>query len=141
MAEATTRKTPARKTPQDRKPAQADVDAARQTRFEDIDGHELVKPFSKVRGSDQWRLIAQLRSTGLLNEDEETPKGAERKIDLDGLDAEALADFTEWFAARFAVDEEKFWEKFSGQGAMQSIIEICFAYVGELGKGVSSEDS
>ena len=42
-----------RKSPQDRQPPAAEAVAEAQERFDEVEGHELLRPLSKVKGSDQ----------------------------------------------------------------------------------------
>ena len=73
-----------RKSPQDRQPPTAEVVAEAQERFDEVEGHELLRPLSKVKGSDQTRLMARLQRLGLLDEGEGEPgKGGIADLDLD----------------------------------------------------------
>lgn len=117
--------------PQDRKPAQADVVAEQQANFDEIDGHELLKPFSKVKGSDQLRLLAQLKNLGVLDEDEG------EAVDIDDLDLEKVADLIDYVGERFAVEAEAFDEFTTGAGGYERAMNLAIAYAGELGKGVA----
>lgn len=122
---------PARKTPQDRAPAQADVDAEKQVAFSEVEGHELLTPFSKVKGSDQARLMARLSRLGVTSSDAED-EGAE--VDLADLDLDELADFIDYVSEKFALDSVAFDAFTSGQGGMERAMTLAMAYVGELGK-------
>ena len=46
--------------PQDRK-APAPTNAERELEFSEVEGHELLKPFSQIKSSDQARLMQRLR--------------------------------------------------------------------------------
>lgn len=111
---ATDRKNPPRK-PADHKDPQP--------RFSDVEGHELLKPFSKVKGSDQARLIARLQAMGVLEDSDEVD------IDLD-----QAADLIDWVAERFAPDIEAFDRFTMGAGGMERALNLVTAYAGELGK-------
>ena len=63
-----------RKSPQDRQPPATEVVAEAQERFDEVEGHELLRPLSKVKGSDQTRLMARLQRLGLLDEAGETQR-------------------------------------------------------------------
>ncbi|UEJ82641.1 hypothetical protein Bra3105_17710 [Brachybacterium halotolerans subsp. kimchii] len=121
------------KTPQDHKTSQAAQDAEKQERFEDIDGHELLKPFSKVKGSDQLRLLAQLRGLGIVDDADDTSED----VNIDDLDFEKVADLIDYVSARFAIDPEKFDEFTTGDGGYDRAMQLAVAYAGELGKGQS----
>ena len=110
---ATDRKNPPRK-PADHKDPQP--------RFSDVEGHELLKPFSKVRGSDQARLVARLQAMGVFEDSE----------DVD-LDLNQAADFIDWVAERFAPDVEAFERFTMGPGGLERALNLVVAYAGELG--------
>lgn len=116
--------------PQDHKDTQAVIDAEKQAAFSEIEGHELLKPFTKVKGSDQLRLLAQLKNLGVMGDDD----GSEG-IDIDDLDLEAVADLIDYVAARFAVDVDAFEEFTTGGQGYQRAMNLAIAYAGELGKG------
>lgn len=123
--------TTTRKTPQDRRPAKAELDAAKQLAFEEVEGHELLIPFSKVKGSDQARLMGRLMRMGLVSGDE---GGEAETTNLADLDLEVVADFIDYVAERFAVDLAAFEEFTCGPGGMERALELSMAYAGELGK-------
>ena len=77
-----------RKSPQDRQPPAAEVVAEAKERFDEVEGHELLRPLSKVKGSDQTRLMARLQRMGLLDED----KGDGDEVGFDDLDLDEVAD-------------------------------------------------
>ena len=110
--------------PQDRK-APAPTNAERELEFYEIEGHELLKPFSKIKSSDQARLMQRLRVvTG------DDPEDAD--IDLD-----VFADFIDYLEENDVVDAAG-WQEFSiGPGALQRTMELVMAYVGEMGKGAA----
>ena len=103
--------------PQDRK-APASTNAERELEFSEVEGHELLKPFSQIKSSDQARLMQRLRVvTG------DDPEDA--VIDLD-----AFADFIDYL--------EENWQEFSiGAGALHRTMQLVMAYAGEMGKGVA----
>ena len=111
---ATDRKNPPRK-PADHKDPQP--------RFSDVEGHELLKPFSKVRGSDQARLVARLQAMGVFEDSE----------DVD-LDLNQAADFIDWVAERFAPDVEAFERFTMGPGGLERALNLVVSYAGEQGK-------
>lgn len=113
------------KKPQDHKNSKTQQAADAQERFEEIEGHELLKPISQIKGSDQTRLLAQLQSLGLIGEGD---------ADVDDLDLEAVADLIDYVAEKFAVNTDEF-EKFTmGIGGYQRAMELAIGYAGELGK-------
>lgn len=119
----------ATRTPQDHKPSTTDITEAKQARFDEIEGHELLRPFSKVKGSDQVRLLGRLSRLGLISDDE----GDAGAADLSGLDLEEIADLIDYVAERFAIDQAKFEEFTSGKGGYERAMTLAVAYAGELG--------
>ena len=110
--------------PQDRK-APAPTNAERELEFSEIEGHELLKPFSKVKSSDQARIMQRLR--GAIGED-----GDDTDIDLD-----VFADFIDYLEENYVVDVAG-WQEFSiGAGALHRTMQLVMAYAGEMGKGVA----
>lgn len=115
------------KTPQDHK-------TKKTTRWEEIDGHELLKPFSKVKGSDQVRLMSRLQTLGLIGAAADTDE-----VDaLDSLDLDATADFIDWVAEKFALDIDAFEDFTSGPGGYERALSLAVAYAGLLGESDSS---
>lgn len=125
--------TTARK-PQDRKPAAAEIAEAQKKRFEEIDGHEHIKPFGKIKGSDQLRIIGRIKSLGLGGKDEDDVD--EKDIDLDGF-----ADFIDWIGERFTVDQDAFEAWSSGEGGIGRTMKLAMGLLSELGKGMGSDNS
>ena len=122
-----------RKSPQDRQPPAAEVVAEAQERFDEVEGHELLRPLSKVKGSDQTRLMARLQRLGLLDEGEGEPgKGGIADLDLD-----EVADLIDYISERFALDSAEFDEFTCGEGGFVRALTLVMAYVGEMGKGVA----
>ena len=96
-----------------------------QLEFNEMDGADLLTPFSKVKGSDQARLLGRVQALGIDgNEGDEVD-----------LDLEVLADFIDYVADTFAVDKEKFEDFTSGYGGFERALNLTIAYASELGKG------
>lgn len=122
-----------RKSPQDRQPPAAEVVAEAQERFDEVEGHELLRPLSKVKGSDQTRLMARLQRLGLLDEAEgESGQGGIADLDLD-----EVADLIDYISERFALDSAEFDEFTCGEGGFVRALSLVMAYVGEMGKGAA----
>lgn len=122
-----------RKSPQDRQPPAAEVVAEAQERFDEVEGHELLRPLSKVKGSDQTRLMARLQRMGLLDE----AKGDGDEIGFDDLDLNEVADLIDYISERFALDSAEFDEFTCGEGGFVRALTLVMAYVGEMGKGAA----
>ena len=122
-----------RKSPQDRQPPAAEVVAEAQERFDEVEGHELLRPLSKVKGSDQTRLMARLQRMGLLDE----AKGDGDEIGFDDLDLDEVADLIDYISERFALDSAEFDEFTCGEGGFVRALTLVMAYVGEMGKGAA----
>ena len=122
-----------RKSPQDRQPPAAEVVAEAQERVDEVEGHELLRPLSKVKGSDQTRLMARLQRMGLL--DEAKDDGGE--IGFDDLDLDEVADLIDYISERFALDSAEFDEFTCGEGGFVRALTLVMAYVGEMGKGAA----
>ena len=120
----------ATRTPQDHKTSTTDITEAKQARFDEIEGHDLLRPFSQVKGSDQVRLLGRLSRLGLVSDDQEKDAGA---VGLDGLDLEEIADLIDYVAERFAVDQSEFEKFTSGKGGYERAMTLAVAYAGELG--------
>ena len=122
-----------RKSPQDRQPPAAEVVAEAQERFDEVEGHELLRPLSKVKGSDQTRLMARLQRLGLLDEaGEDAGQGGIADLDLD-----EVADLIDYISERFALDSAEFDEFTCGAGGFERALSLVMAYVGEMGKGAA----
>ena len=122
-----------RKSPQDRQPPAAEVVAEAQERFDEVEGHELLRPLSKVKGSDQTRLMARLQRLGLLDEaGDDTGQGGIADLDLD-----EVADLIDYISERFALDSAEFDEFTCGEGGFVRALTLVMAYVGEMGKGAA----
>ena len=118
------------KKPQDHKPTKAEVTEEKQQDFNEIEGSELLVPFSKVKGSDQARLVNQLKKLGLFSDDED----ADDSVSVDSLDLEAVADLIDYVSERFAVDSAKFDDFTRGSGGMERAVSLAVGFAGELGK-------
>lgn len=122
-----------RKSPQDRQPPAAEVVAEAQERFDEVEGHELLRPLSKVKGSDQTRLMARLQRLGLLDEaGDDAGQGGIADLDLD-----EVADLIDYISERFALDSAEFDEFTCGEGGFVRALSLVMAYVGEMGKGAA----
>lgn len=122
-----------RKSPQDRQPPAAEVVAEAQERFDEVEGHELLRPLSKVKGSDQTRLMARLQRLGLLDEaGDDAGQGGIADLDLD-----EVADLIDYISERFALDSDAFDEFTCGEGGFVRALTLVMAYVGEMGKGAA----
>ena len=124
-----------RKSPQDRQPPAAEVVAEAQERFDEVEGHELLRPLSKVKGSDQTRLMARLQRLGLLDEGE--PEGESSQGGIANLDLDEVADLIDYISERFALDSAEFDEFTCGEGGFVRALTLVMAYVGEMGKGAA----
>ena len=122
-----------RKSPQDRQPPATEVVAEAQERFDEVEGHELLRPLSKVKGSDQTRLMARLKRLGLLDEGD----GEATAIGFDDLDLDQVADLIDYISERFALDSDEFDEFTCGEGGFTRTLSLVMAYVGEMGKGAA----
>ena len=122
-----------RKSPQDRQPPAAEVVAEAQERFDEVEGHELLRPLSQVKGSDQTRLMARLQRLGLLDEaGDDAGQGGIADLDLD-----EVADLIDYISERFALDSAEFDEFTCGEGGFVRALSLVMAYVGEMGKGAA----
>ncbi|PWH05193.1 hypothetical protein DEO23_14020 [Brachybacterium endophyticum] len=117
------------KTPQDHKTTKTAQDAEKQQSFADVEGHKLLEPFSKVKGSDQARLTGRLVRLGLLDE-----SGDSEGVDLESLDFDAVADLIDYVSEHFAIDSAKFDTFTMGPGGMERAMNLAVAYAGEMGK-------
>lgn len=126
-----------RKSPQDRQPPAAEVVAEAQERFDEVEGHELLRPLSKVKGSDQTRLMARLQRLGLLDEGEGEADDEAGKRGIADLDLDEVADLIDYISERFALDSAEFDEFTCGEGGFVRALTLVMAYVGEMGKGAA----
>ncbi len=115
------------KQPQDRRKKGANVLEETAARFEDIEGHELLKPFTQVKGSDQLRLMSQLQKLGI-------PDAESTEVDVNSLDLDKVADLVDWVAERFAVDVAAFEDFTTGKGGFERALTLATSYAGALGE-------
>lgn len=119
---------------QDRKSTKAAVAEEKQQDFSEIEGSELLVPFSKVKGSDQARLVNRLKSLGLFSEDETGGGDEDSSVPIDSLDLEAVADLIDYVSEKFAVNSAKFDDFTRGSGGMERAVNLAVGFAGELGK-------
>lgn len=119
---------------QDRKSTKAAVAEEKQQDFSEIEGSELLVPFSKVKGSDQARLVNRLKSLGLFSEDETGGGEEDSSVPIDSLDLEAVADLIDYVSEKFAVNSAKFDDFTRGSGGMERAVNLAVGFAGELGK-------
>lgn len=131
------------KKPQDHKTTDVEQAAQKQVRFDEVEGHELLKPFSKVKGSDQLRLMGQLKGLGLLNDDDKSEGNPDDAsgLEIDDLNIDKLADLIDYVSEKFALNPDEFDEFTSGKGGYERAINLAIAYAGELGNAEASETS
>lgn len=129
---ATNSTTATTKKPQDRKPTKAAVAEEKQQDFGEVEGSELLISFSKVKGSDQARLVNRLKTLGLFSDD--AAEGDESSVSVDSLDLEAVADLIDYVSEKFAVDSTKFDDFTRGSGGMERAVNLAVGFAGELGK-------
>lgn len=116
--------------PQDHKTTKAAQNGEAQQRFDEVEGHELLKPISQVKGSDQTRLMGRLQTLGLFDSGDKEGEG----VELDTLDLEAVADLIDYVSEKFAVDSAKFDEFTTGPRGYERAMSLAIGYAGELGK-------
>lgn len=121
--------TPQKRAPQDRKRTNKEILEELQQEFSEIEGAEHIVPLGKIKGSDQLRIIGRLKNMGLGD-------GEESDIDMDGF-----ADFIDWIAERYTVDQEKFEDWSGGPGGMTRTMKLAMGLMSELGKGMESVNS
>lgn len=120
------------KKPQDRKPTKAEVSEEKQRDFSEIEGSDLLVPFSKVKGSDQARLVNRLKSLGLFSDDTDSEGGDD--VSFQDLDLEAVADLIDYVSEKFSKDSGKFDDFTRGSGGMERAVNLAVGFAGELGK-------
>ena len=114
--------------PADTAPADAEV-----VDFNDREGAHLLVPFSKVKGSDQLRLLGRLRDLLSTSVNESGEINAD-EVDATALDVDDLADFLDYVGERFSVNVHEF-EKFTmGAGNFSRGLDLVMSYAAELGK-------
>lgn len=117
----TTRKAPAARAPQDRKPK-----AAPKVRPEQIPGWHLLKPFAEIPVWDQ----ADLYNVIMEIEQQHQAGGSVNEMRLIGDISRTLLPF--------AVDEAEFLAFVSGPSAMINAAPLVMAWVEQMGKAVTS---
>lgn len=126
------------KTPQDRKAPQAEINAAKQLNFSEVEGSELLIPFSKLKASDAMRLTGRLLKT--LGDEVLNNNGQINTDDLraavSALDWDQAADFIDFIGERYVADPAG-WEKFNRFDNMNAVLDLVFSYAGEMGKDVN----
>ena len=110
------------------------VEDVKNLKFEDMDGHELLRPLSTVKGSDQARAMNQLSKVrgslqGLEAVDLENPEKALEAVDLD-----KVADLIDYVAEHFALDVEEFEKFTSGEGGMSRAFLLTLTYLSLMGE-------
>lgn len=130
------------KTPQDRKAPAAEIAEARQTRFDELDNAHLLKPFSKLKASDSVRLMNRLKAAIDIGAFASLLEGEEEKHltlaeELEKIDFDGVGDLIEFIDEHYVEDREG-WDAFNTVNNFQEVMQLCMAYVGEMGKGKDS---
>lgn len=126
--------TTSRKTPQDRKPKLAAVEATPIVRPEDTEGFELLKSIDEVPVWDQTPLLSLVNQLmGDAKPGEEVQLDENIAILLMGDIAKAMLPW--------AVDQKAFTKFCSGKGAIERVMNLAMAWTATLGEGESSDDS
>lgn len=107
-------------------------------KFNEVEGHELLRPLKAVKGSDQMRLLGRLKSLGLMSDDDAKPKRGKAAEPTVELDFEKLADLVDYVSDKFAVNPQKFDEFTSGEDGYNRALELVISYATMLGEGKSS---
>ena len=87
--------------------------------FEELDGHELLKPVHKLRASERMRLATRLM--GLIREGE----------DFNLADMDHIADFMEFLEDKGYITDLDGWAKFFDENGMEGAVTLITAYAGE----------
>ena len=130
------------KTPQDHKAPAAEIAEARQLRFDELDNAHLLKPFSKLKASDGVRLINRLKGALDIGAfaniiDGEGEKPLTFSEELEKIDFDGVGDLIEYIDEHYVEDREG-WDAFNTVNNFQEVMQLCMAYVGEMGKGKDS---
>lgn len=96
----------------------------------------LLRPLKTVKGSDQLRLLARLKAMGFFTEEKKT-KGKSKPEELE-IDLDVMADFIDYVAEKFALDQAKFEEFTMGPGGYERALETVVEYASVLGEGNGS---
>lgn len=86
---------------------------------------DLMKDPSAVKGTDQMRLVAQVRKFGLLDADDN---------DIMSLPMDEMADFIDFIAAKFSKDPEAFDKFTSTEDGIQRACDLATTFVLLVGK-------
>lgn len=139
----TTKTTPAKSTrprtakqPQDHQPSAEE----KQAEFEELEGHELLKPITQLKAWEMTRV--QGRMIRVLGEDLdlEDLSDAATSLSANSLDFDALADFMEYIGENYALDQTKFDDFATGEGAQERTQTLVMGYAGAMGKDSRSTD-
>lgn len=109
------------KTPQDRKPSKNQIEEAKNQRFDEIEGHELLRPFSEIDGFTQLDLLEKLKILGLDENDGD-------------LDLSKARPLIEYVVENFALDQNAVVEWSRGPGGAVRLLKLTISYAGEVGK-------
>lgn len=115
--------------PQDHKTKKTTQDEQKQTRFDELPGAELLKPFSELTGADAMRIVGKL--SGVLGADLEDMD--QENVSAIDVDFDAAADLVDYIGERYVVDPEG-WGRFNTAKNMSNVLNLITAYAGELGK-------
>lgn len=96
----------------------------------------LLRPIKTVKGSDQLRLLARLKAMGFFGEEKKT-KGKSKPEELE-IDLDVMADFIDYVAEKFALDQAKFEEFTMGPGGYERALQTVVEYASVLGEGSGS---
>ena len=121
--------------PQAHKAPKAEINAAKQLKFSEVEGSELLIPFSKLKASDAMRLTGRLLKT--LGDEVLDNNGnldtSNLRAAVSALDWDQAADFIDYIGDRYVVDPAG-WEKFNRFDNMNAVLDLVFSYAGEMGK-------
>lgn len=163
MSEPTIKKAPAKKAPAKVTTAAAAKKPKKPTdrqekggsllfsaRPEDTPGWELMRPFEEIPVWEQMPLISMFHkamgeSSGMSDEEFANLSVEEReRIKKEGeerdFDVTILGELA-FMLRKFAKDEEEYTKFCSGGGALTRTLNLCMAWVGQMGESISSEDS
>ena len=118
------------KAPQDHKKPNSEIYEDLEKEFSEVEGSELIVPLSKIKGTDQMRIIGKIQSLNISEDSKESD-----------MDLDQFADVIDWLSEKFSVDSKKFDTWSSGPGGMMRTMKLAMALMQELGKGLSSAGS
>lgn len=131
MATAKTSATRSRtaKQTQDHQPSKEE----KQLEFEELEGHELLKPITSMRPSEMARVQGKLIS--VISSD----IGVDdlENVDVSSLNFDALADFIEFLEDRYVLDGDA-WDTFGHEHGMEAVQSLAMGYGSAMGKGSRS---